>query len=45
MDIHQFTNILFYPRLSQWGLRGDPMLWTDYENSVQQGFEQAGREE
>lgn len=36
MDIDQFTNILFYPRPIQWGLRGDPMLWTDFENHVRQ---------
>jgi hypothetical protein len=35
-DINQFTNILFYPRPEQWGLRGDPMLWTDFENHVRQ---------
>ena len=34
MDINQFTNSLFYPRPDQWGLRGDPMLWTDLENHV-----------
>lgn len=36
MDINQFTNILFYPRPIQWGLRGDPMLWTDFENHIRQ---------
>ena len=34
MDLNQFTNILFYPRPNQWGLRGDPMLWTDFENHI-----------
>jgi hypothetical protein len=36
MDMNHFTNSLFYPRPDQWGLRGDPMLWTDLENHVRQ---------
>lgn len=34
MNHDQFINLLFYPRPDRWGLRGDPMFWTDLENHM-----------
>src|SRR4051812_4963255 len=34
VNFDQFINMLFYPRPNSWGLRGDPMFWTDLENHM-----------
>jgi hypothetical protein len=34
MTNDQIVNCLIYPRPDQWGLRGDPILWTEIENKA-----------